>query len=569
MRQKRSRLRRRLAVFQRRLIAWFDRWSRNWLELVPSWGSSVLLHATLILLLALWLFARSGTKTKEIQAQFATQLTEDLTSLGDSDHAGDPFTTIKTDDSPSMSIEPAPDEEKISQPMLPSLEKFAPDLTAPERALDLAPIAKDPKATLNRRLTNFGGKAGVLTVLHSEDMTAPFAGRDPLTKAKMVRREGGTVRSEKAVDNGLDWIVRHQRADGAWSLDTSGQCQGDGCPPRMAMHSDTGATGLALLPLLGAGHIHTVKTRYQANVRTGLTWLLECQQATGEMFTGGDPLSRMYSHAIATMALCEAYGLSQDPKLKRPAQAAIDFIVSSQDGTTGGWRYYPGQAGDTSVFGWQMFALRSARLSGLSVPKRTIKSSRTYLDLASSDKYGITYGYTPGREATAVMTAEALLTRQYLGWPREFPPMIKGAGQVAVHLEQDQERNIYYWYYATQLLHNMQNKDWKTWNVRVRDGLVGMQVTGTGCDSGSWDPLSPQRDRWGAQTGRLFTTALSVLTLEVYYRYLPLYGVADKDKNKLDEEKDKDKPDAEKAKDQQKPAGEVGPAVEKKADAAP
>jgi hypothetical protein len=562
MRQKRSRLRRRLAVFQRRLIAWFDRWSRNWLELVPSWGASVLLHGTLILLLALWLFARGGSKTKDIQAQFATQLTENLTSLGESDHAGDPFTTTKTEDSPSMSIEPAPEEEKISQPMIPALDKFAPDLAAPEHALDLAPIAKDPKATLTRRLSNLGGKAGLLTVLHSEDMTAPFSGRDPMTKAKMVRREGGTVRSEKAVDDGLDWIVRHQRPDGAWSLDTSGQCQNGGCPPRLAMTSDTGATGLALLPLLGAGHIHTVKTRYQANVRTGLNWLVECQQATGEMFTGGDPLSRMYSHAIATMALCEAYGLSKDPKLKRPAQAAIDFIVSAQDGTTGGWRYYPGQAGDTSVFGWQMFALRSARLSGLSVPKRTIKSSRTYLDVASSDKYGITYGYTPGREATAVMTAEALLTRQYLGWPREFPPLVKGAGQVAIHLEQDQERNIYYWYYATQLLHNMQNKDWKTWNVRVRDGLVGMQVNGSGCDHGSWDPLSPQRDRWGAQAGRLFTTALSVLTLEVYYRYLPLYGVADKDKNKLDEEKDKDK-------EKDKVPGENGPTVEKKADPAP
>jgi hypothetical protein len=555
-------------VFQRRFIAWFDRVSRNWLELVPSWGSSVLLHATLILLLALWLFARGGTKPKEMQAQFASQLTEDLTSLGDSDHAGDPFSTNKTDDSPSLTMEPDPDSEKISQPTLPSLEKFAPDLAAPDRDLDLSPLDKSTKAAPTRRLSSLGGKAGALTLLHAEDMTAPFSGRDPLTKAKMVRREGGTARSEKAVDNGLDWIVRHQRPDGAWSLDTSGQCQGAGCPPRMAMIADTGATGLALLPLLGAGHIHTVKTRYQANIRTGLGWLLECQQPTGEMFTGGDPLSRMYSHAIATMALCEAYGLSKDPKLKQPAQMAIDFIVQSQDPTSGGWRYYPGQAGDTSVFGWQMFALRSARLAGLSVPRQTIKGSRSYLDVASADKYGITYTYTPGRNATAVMTAEALLTRQYLGWPRDFPPLVKGAGQVAVHLEQDQERNIYYWYYATQLLHNMQNKDWKSWNVRVRDGLVGMQVTGSGCDHGSWDPISPQRDRWGAQAGRLFTTSLSILTLEVYYRYLPLYGVADKDKDKLDTDKDKDK---EKPKEEMEKAKakEDDKAEEKKGDPAP
>ena len=558
MRQKRSRTRRRLAVFQRRLMGWFDQWSRNWLEWVPSWGSSVLLHGTLLLLLALWIFARGPEKPKTMDVAFASQLTEDLTSLGDSDHAGDPFSTTKTDDSPSLSIEPvAPEEDTSSQPMLPALEKFAPDIAAPEREIDVAPLTKGAKAPLTRKLSNLGGKAGLLTTLHSEDMTAPFSGRDAMTKANLVRREGGTVHSEKAVDNALAWIVRHQRADGGWSLDTSGQCQGAGCPPRQAMTSDAAATGLALLPLLGAGHIHTVKTRYQANIRHGLSWLLDNQQGSGELFIGGDPLGRMYSHAIATMALCEAYGLSKDPKLKRPAQSAIDFIVASQDATGGGWRYYPGQAGDTSVFGWQMFALRSARLSGLNVSKMTIKSSRTYLDLAASDKYGITYAYTPGRGATPVMTAEALLTRQYLGWPRDFPPLVKGAGLVANDLEQDNERNIYYWYYATQLLHNMQNKDWKVWNVRVRDGLVGMQVTGQGCDHGSWDPISPQPDRWGQQAGRLFLTALSALTLEVYYRYLPLYGVADKDKVKLEGEKEKE---GEKAGKEVAPA----PAEEKK-----
>ena len=69
----------------------------------------------------------------------------------------------------------------------------------------------------------------------------------------------------------------------------------------------------------------------------------------------------------------------------------------------------------------------------------------------------------PGRPVTPVMTAEALLSRQYLGWPRDYPPLVKGARHIAVDLEQSEERNIYYWYYATQLLHNMQNKDWERW----------------------------------------------------------------------------------------------------------
>src|SRR5205823_4228143 len=93
----------------------------------------------------------------------------------------------------------------------------------------------------------------------------------------------------------------------------------------------------------------------------------------------------------------------------------------------------------------------------------------------------------------------------------------------------------------TQLLHNMQNKDWKRWNVKVRDGLVSMQTTGTGCDRGSWDPRSPQPDRWGDTGGRLFVTSLSILTLEVYYRYLPLYKPSDSDPVKLDSDQEVEK----------------------------
>ena len=109
------------------------------------------------------------------------------------------------------------------------------------------------------------------------------------------------------------------------------------------MESDTAATGLALLPLLGAGYIHTVKSRHQDAVRRGIDWLVEHQQADGNLFIGPPGMAFMYSHAIATMALCEAYGLSQDPRLKQPAQRAIQFIINSQDPTTGGWRYSPGQ----------------------------------------------------------------------------------------------------------------------------------------------------------------------------------------------------------------------------------
>ena len=125
------------------------------------------------------------------------------------------------------------------------------------------------------------------------------------------------------------------------------------------------------------------------------------------------------------------------------------------------------------------------------------------------------------------MTAEALVSRQLLGWPRNHPSLIKGAGRVAAHLEKDATRNIYYWYYATQLLHNLKNKDWEKWNPHVREELIKTQVNDDTCASGSWDPSHPSSDQWGEAAGRLFQTSLSILTLEVYYRYLPLYRTAD------------------------------------------
>jgi hypothetical protein len=228
------------------------------------------------------------------------------------------------------------------------------------------------------------------------------------------------------------------------------------------------------------------------------------------------------------MALSEAYGLTRDPELEGPLKKAVEFISKAQNTQDGGWRYNPGEPGDTSVFGWQLFALRSAFLAGLSVPQDTISGAKKYLDRAATDPIGSTYAYLPGEGPKMTMTAEALLARQYLGWARQNPALLAGSEKVAADLLQSESRNIYYWYYATQLLHNLQGPAWEMWNVRVRDGLVSIQIVNPkGCDNGSWDPIQPFPDEWGKSAGRHFTTSLSILTLEVYYRYLPLYRERD------------------------------------------
>ncbi len=504
------------------------RWDRLWrgecdpdtLRSVPSWGLSVLLHALLILLLAIILrWSQQGPAPVMIEsAMVDTQLGE-VTSLVDAKQAGDPFTLTNTPDPPSIGQDPDPELKLVGQPELRSLSQFTPVFAGP------SPLSDAKNATM----------VGMKFPEVSGRITAPFSGRQGLSRAKLVRREGGTAKSEKSVEDGLDWLVRHQRADGSWSLNYHEQCQGAVCSFQPVMESDTAATGLSLLPLLGAGYIHTVKSRHQDAVRRGINWLVEHQQDNGDLFIGPPGMAWMYSHAIGAMALCEAYGLSQDPRLKQPATRAIRFIIDSQDPSTGGWRYSPGMSGDTSVFGWQMFALRSAHGAGIPIRRDILKGCSRYLDLAATDKARTTYCYQPNRRGPdAVMTAEALLSRQLLGWPRNFPPLVKGASQIADDLDTNQSRNIYYWYYATQLLHNMKNKDWEKWNLKVREGLIGMQVNDGTCANGSWDPNFPAADQWGQRAGRLFTTSLSILTLEVYYRYLPLYRDYDEDQEKED-----------------------------------
>jgi hypothetical protein len=315
----------------RRMLARLERIAPAVMLWVPSWGTSILIHAVFVLILALYFYALSrGRGEGVISLTLPNQLTENVESLIPSDHSGDPFTTLKSPEPPSLSIEvPNTPVLAMNQPAIPDLRHFAPEMASPElNGPELIDLSTDLSAKPAPKKGKGSGR--VTFALHSESMVAPFSGRQGMAKAQLLRREGGTVRSEKAVDDGLDWIARHQRADGSWSLNFQGQCQSSGCPVQNAIESDTAATGLALLPMLGAGHIHTVKSRYQGHVRMALEWLVAHQDSSGDLFIGGGRNAHMYSHAIATMALCEAGGISGDPALRRPAQRAIDFILAAQ-----------------------------------------------------------------------------------------------------------------------------------------------------------------------------------------------------------------------------------------------
>ncbi len=342
-----------------------------------------------------------------------------------------------------------------------------------------------------------------------------FGGRSAAGRQAAVKKYGGTAESEKSVNLGLTWLQKIQRKNGSWSFGDVGEA---GSPGRMNT-TDVGATSLALLCMLGGGHTHETPGKYQETVQMGLAWLAQSAiraQGAADMRGAHQGNSGMYVQGLATICLCEASALApKDRELRRLALEAARFIEKAQ-GSDGGWRYQPREVpGDTSVVGWQVMALQSAKAGGITVAPDSFSDARKFLNKVQADD-GVYYGYTDSQKGRATTTAVGLLCRMYLGWKREKPQLKQGV-EFLSGLGPSRE-DIYFNYYATQVMHHWDGELWDKWNVRMRDQLVETQVK-EGPGAGSWDTTDPHKDAGG----RIYQTALSLLTLEVYYRHLPIY----------------------------------------------
>ncbi|MGD0899269.1 MAG: prenyltransferase/squalene oxidase repeat-containing protein, partial [Thermoguttaceae bacterium] len=347
-----------------------------------------------------------------------------------------------------------------------------------------------------------------------------FGGRGSGHRKAMLAQYGGTKRTERAVTGALIWLANHQMADGSWSLTNyTSRCKDATCTGPGSAHADSGATAMGVLPFLAAGQTHKTRGPYRGNIAAGINWLIRNQQKDGNLAKGSNPT--MYSHGLATIALCEAAGLSGDPNIRMAAQGAVNFIINAQNQGTGGWRYNPGDPGDTSVVGWQIMALKSASMAGLSVSGSTFEGGSKWLDSVQKGPNNSLYSYTPGQGHSNTMTSVGLLCRQYLGAKRDSPMMTDGVKYLLGNLPDVQLPNVYYWYYASQVLHNMSGYEWDQWNRKMRKILVDTQCKeSSSCANGSWNPAG---DLWGKNGGRVMMTSLAALTLEIYYRYLPLF----------------------------------------------
>ena len=359
---------------------------------------------------------------------------------------------------------------------------------------------------------------------------------------RMMRTQGGAApapaglvgpATEEAIELGLAYLAESQNPDGSWSLQGHGE--------DVMLRSDTAATGLCLLAFQGAGYTHR-QHQYADTVSRGIKFLIDNQKTNGDLYKNENRLSdqnvAFYSHGIASLAMCEAYGMTQDEELKEAAQACLNFIGKTQHNRLGGWRYTAQVSSDTSVSGWMMMALKSGELSGLDVPEGTYQGIDRWLDYAQqSASRPDRYRYNPfaantpaqrhGRKPTPTMTAVGMLMRMYSGWRRDHEAMQSAAEYLLesppqMGTERYPRRDGYYWYYATQVMFHMGGDYWERWNRFLNPLLLESQIK-NGPMAGSWDPLKPVEDRWSVHGGRLYVTTMNLLNLEVYYRHLPIY----------------------------------------------
>lgn len=363
-----------------------------------------------------------------------------------------------------------------------------------------------------------------------------FGQRGPGGRRNLTMAKGGGPRTEDAVKHALEWLKRHQSSDGHWDIDAyDANCKGGHCVGVGTADYDVGVTGLALLAFLAHGETSQTGP-YSDTVRRALSWLKGQQSADGCI--GPKTYEKyLYNHSIAAMCLAEAVAMGEY-NYKPAAQNAINYLVQCQNPGMG-WRYRnynvagtPAEEGgnnDTSVTGWAVMALKSAKVAELEVPLSAFDGAGAWLDEAMDidAEYKGTFGYTKKKafvhKSPYTTTSVGVLVRLLMGQNKGVQ---EGVSTLLDRVPDWKQANFYYWYYATLALFQNGGDAWARWNEPLKKALCDSQET-KGCADGSWDP---EQDTWGNQGGRVYTTAVGALCLEVYYRYRQGMTIHDSEK---------------------------------------
>jgi hypothetical protein len=479
-------------------------------NLLPSTAVSFVMHMIIVIVMAFMVIEPPTTVNR---TELVASADTDVEELED----------FKEEIVPEMNLdENAPVTNDPSVVYTPAQQNVIAD---PVVVTDVVVDPTPDSAVAQVELMDFGSDTAPKTVMTKEiGSTAGtgLSGRGAAAAGKFnIQKAGGTTESEKAVAMALKWLVDHQNPDGSWNFDhTTGVCNRRCSHGGKLVNCTTGATAMALLPLLGAGQTHK-EGKYKVPVERGLYYLagrMKVKNNMGDLAEG-----TMYAHGIAAIVLCEAYAMTHDKGLLAPAQLSLNYTMYAQDPVGGGWRYSARQPGDTSAVGWQLMALKSGHMAYLQVNPNTIKGATRFLDSVQGDS-GATYGYTDPGNGPAT-SAIGLLSRMYLGWKKDNPALQRGVDLIAKR--GPTKGHFYYNYYATQVMRHAGGEKWDVWNEKMRDSLVADQDKKDHA-AGSWH----QGGDHGAESGgRLYCTSLATMILEVYYRHMPIYKTQSTDED--------------------------------------
>lgn len=547
----------------------------RWKWAASSWGISLIVHLVILLVLGL-IVGGTAIVRPEILMSFATPdplVQPEIDDVRIETPVVVP-TEVKVEDRPIPTVT---DTLNVKSALVDHLDPGAPPaatstVSISELASSSGPL--DPLGTvpgLEGRVGRRGKGSGNGTGNASSGSGSHLGGR---AERRASLSKSGPSQSDPVVDQGLNWLARHQLADGGWAFEHRvGDCRAQ-CPnPGDLLNARVAATGFALLPFLGAGHSH-LEGPYRRTVAGGLRYIMANQGPRGGMVEKG---GQMYGHGIATLALCEAFGVADqkaaaqeaegggepdyngkkadgteltpeekkalerqkkfdkairvDPKaLRDAARRAAGVIITAQH-PEGGWRYYPGEAGDMSVVGWQIMALASAQQAGFGFNRATRDRAFNFLRLCGGDLQGDQhYGGVPTRfsylpavhekgapKVTQATTAIGLLSMIYLGVHPQHPGM-----EVAVQRLLQQGPNagdMYYTYYANQVMYQHGGAPWDQWKQRMDQLLLQSQAKGGHMD-GSWFLGG---DHGSQKGGRVYCTVMALLCLEENYRHMRLF----------------------------------------------
>ena len=316
----------------------------------------------------------------------------------------------------------------------------------------------------------------------------------------------------EAIEDIQEWLVETQRPDGSWTTPYG--------------NNNAGVIGYALLALMVSGDVPGEGKNARA-IGLATQFLMNSQREIGLIMGADDSQAPMYQHGIATLALAEVYGMTQNPRIREVLINAVNLTVDTQ-GPNGGWRYQPRRDdGDTSATVMQIMALRAAIEAGIHVPEQTIARAEAFIRACFIRDSG-GFGYQDRKAPEPGRSAASLVSLQSLGHHND--PIIPKTVEYLMNTIMNRSNLNHMWYthyYASVGLYHFGGEQWQTYYAFIKEHILSQEMTSF------LDPSAPARRRTGGSRARrlhrerlerrVLDAAWVAMVLGVPYRYLPIY----------------------------------------------